>query len=251
MYEIEAGEVSEDFARCWQAAGRHLQQRGQGALGWLRADLHPPFLEHLSFRMGNQLFFVRIEDVEGRIAGPGSLAGLLSIADGCKGHPCVMPMRAHGGDWSADWPEWGLVHARTGRPIEPPVLVTDALIEMTDWELQDFAIQPVRRHLEKQGRQVMSCQGSPHVDPSIWFVGDEGPEWVVVRAVRYPTLQADPPADWAAIAQSCARLSRRGSFASVSVASADDEFDPQRHPVVPLWRGHAMIIRFTGLQRVQ
>jgi hypothetical protein len=38
----------------------------------------------------------------------------------------------------------GLVDAQTGRPINPVALVNDELIEMTDWELQDFAVQIVR-----------------------------------------------------------------------------------------------------------
>ena len=70
MFDIEMHEVSKEFSRCWQAAGRHLQARtGDGQLGWLKADLTPPFLEHLSFRMGNQLYFIRIEDVDGRVTG--------------------------------------------------------------------------------------------------------------------------------------------------------------------------------------
>ena len=61
MHEIEMSEVSEEFAKCWKAAGIHIQNQAQGGLrSWLKADLNPPFLEHLSFRLGNQLFFVRI-----------------------------------------------------------------------------------------------------------------------------------------------------------------------------------------------
>ncbi len=75
MHEIPMNEMSPDFAECWQSAGRHLQQQGQGAINWLRAHLHPPMLEHLSFRLGNQLFFVCL-DAEGapcscrRVPGP-------------------------------------------------------------------------------------------------------------------------------------------------------------------------------------
>jgi hypothetical protein len=47
----------------------------------------------------------------------------------------------------------------------------------------------------------MSWQGNLHVDPSIWFVGEYGPEWVVVRAARYPVLKANPPANWPRIAE--------------------------------------------------
>jgi hypothetical protein len=119
---------------------------------------------------------------------------------------------------------------------------------MTDWELQDFAVQVVRKHLEENGRQLMSWQGNPAVGPSIWFVGDSGPEWVVVRAVRHRTLKTDPPANWHQIADRCARLGKVGHFASVSVASADNAFDPgDTVPPKPLWRGHAMLVRFEGL----
>jgi len=68
LHEIEMHEISDEFARCWQAAGRHIQKQAQGPLhGWLKSNLNPPFLEHLSFRLGNQLFFIQIEDAEGRL----------------------------------------------------------------------------------------------------------------------------------------------------------------------------------------
>ena len=87
MHDIPMSEVTPEFARCWQAAGMHIERAAGGQLNaWLRAHLNPPFLEHLSFRLGNQLFFLRVEDEEGRIEGPGSLQGLLSVADGCSGH---------------------------------------------------------------------------------------------------------------------------------------------------------------------
>jgi hypothetical protein len=43
--------------------------------------------EHLSFRLGNQLFFVRIEDVDGKTQGPGTSVGLLPP----PGTPMDMP----------------------------------------------------------------------------------------------------------------------------------------------------------------
>ncbi|MBK8008622.1 MAG: hypothetical protein IPK23_09420 [Rhizobiales bacterium] len=97
--------------------------------------------------------------------------------------------------------------------------------------MQDFAVQIVRDHLEKQGRKLMSWQGNPSVDPSIWFVGDHGPEWVVVRAARYPQTTADRPANWQQIAERCARIGKIGHFASVAAASANDAFDKAAPPV--------------------
>src|SRR5437879_5637120 len=131
MHDIHMSEVSPDSAECWQAAGRHLQHQAQGSLkSWLRAHLNPPFLEHLSFRLGNQLFFVRIEDVDQRLEIPGSRDGLVSIANGCSGHPCLMPMHRRSGAWSVEYAGWGLIHARSGEALNPPALITDERIEM-------------------------------------------------------------------------------------------------------------------------
>jgi hypothetical protein len=191
MHDIEMHEVSDEFARFWQAAGRHIQIQAQGPLqSWLKANLNPPFLEHLSFRLGNQLFFIRIEDVDRRLSVPGNRDGLLLVADGCRGHPCIMPMRCRAGAWASEGIGWGLVDARTKTAVDPVRLVSDDRIEISDWELQDFAVQIVRDHLEKTGKKLMSWQSNPAVSPSVWFVGEGGPEWVVVQAVRYPRTNA-------------------------------------------------------------
>lgn len=255
MHNIEMQQMSPEFFKCWQEAGMHLDKQVQGGIKtWLRAHPYPPVLEHLSFRLGNQLFFVRVEDVDGKVDGPGSLRGLFSIAEGCNGHACRMPMKNKlfgGGGWVADVPGWGLVDARTGKPINPIELVTDEKIEITRWELQDFAVQAVRKQLEKDGYQLMSWQGNPDVDPAIWFVGDSRkPEWVVVRAVRYPERDAVQPANWDAIAAGCAHMSQIGHFASVAFASMDDPFDPTGANAVPLYRGHGAHVRYEGLERI-
>jgi len=245
FHGIEIQQPSEEFARCWCAAGRHIQTKVQGPLNsWLKANLTPPFLEHLSFRLGNQLFFIRIEDVDGKLEVPSSRKGLLSVADGCKGHACLMPMRYRAGKWEPEAAGWGLVDARTGKVLDPIAHVSDERIEMTDWELQDFAVEVVRVHLEKAGMKQLSWQSNPVVEPSIWFVGDNGPEWVVVRAVRYPKTRADLPSDWQQIAAWCAKLGKVGHFASVAVANWDDAFDPITTSPEPLWRGHGMKVRF-------
>lgn len=248
MYEIAMHDVTEDFASCWQSSAKHIQNSAQGGLrGWLKADLEPPFLEHLSFQLGNQLFFIRIEDADRRLAVPGTREGLLSIADGCHGHPCILPMQRREGAWFPFYRGWGLVDARTGVPVEPPALVNNALIEMTDWEIHDFAVQIVAAHIKENGRQIMSIQGNPGVNPSIWFIGDKGPEWVVVRATRFPELEAPPPKNLADIAKNCERLGKIGHFASVSVANMHNSDSTGRQSSQALWRGHPIATHFRGL----
>lgn len=252
MHDIEMQEMSQKFLKCWQSAGKHLNNQVQGGIhSWLRTDPYPPFLEHLSFRLGNQLFFIRIEDVDEKTQGPGNLRGLLAVAEGNHGHACLLPMKRSffGGTWLPDRNGWGLVDAKTKKPIDPISLVTDQKIEMTPWELQDMAVQVVRDYLKKQGYQIMSWQGNPEVDPAIWFIGDsKGAEWVVVRTIAFPENQACRPSNWQAIASECSRLSRVGHFASVALVSAKQPFQSPEEQSVPLWRGHAMHVRFTGLE---
>ncbi len=250
MIDIEMQEMSPAFFEAWQAAGQHLDRQLQGDhRSWLRSHPNPPFLEHLSFRIGNQLFFVRVEDEDRHVPGPGSVRGLLMVARGCGGHACLLPMRKVGaGGWSPAHPGWGLLDAATGQPLHPVERVSDERIEMTAWELQDFAVQVVRTQLQKEGFKLMSWQSNPDVDPAIWFVGASGgPEWVVVRAARYPANSAARPDNWQAIAASCARQSRIGHFASVAFASTAQPFQQAGEAAVPLWRGHGTHVNYAGL----
>lgn len=254
MHKIHMDSFTDDFGFCWNAAGSHLQNHAQGAINWLKATLSPPFLEHFSFRLGNQLFYVRIEDVDGVVVSPGTVDGLLSIANGCKGHACLMPMKKKGDEWACVVADWGLLDAVTGKPINPVAFISDEKIEMTDWELQDFAVQVVRNDIEKSGRKLMSWQSNPNVDPSIWFVGDNGPEWVVVRAARWPERDAAVPTNIAKIAADCATTGRTGHFAVVRAANKNDPFDPQAKlsgNYTPLVRGEGITVGYNGLKLLE
>ena len=255
MHDIQMAEVSNEFARCWQAAGVHIQNQAQGPLqSWLRAHLNPPFLEHLSFRLGNQLFFIQLQDVDGVLEAPGNLGGLLSVADGCQGHACFMPMQKVAGEWRCVVTGWGLIDARTERTVNPVALISDERIEMSDWELQDFAVQVVRSQLEKDGRQLMSWQGNPSVDPSIWFVGDKGPEWVVVRTARWPERDAAVPKNISEIASKCLHIGNTGHFAVVRATNSNDPFDPQAKisgNYIPLFRGDGISVGYNGLKLIE
>ena len=251
MYEVETHDMTPEFLACWKAAGIHISNQVQGGLqSWLKATPYPPFLEHLSFRLGNQNFYIHVTDVSGDIKGPGSERGLFAIADGSNGHACFMPMRKKLlGGWVPDRPGWGLVDARTGKAVNPIDLVSDEKIEMSDWELQDFAVQVVRAQLEKDGFELMSWQGNPNVDPSIWFIGESRkPEWVVVRASRFLEEEAVRPSNWPDIAASCAPTGKIGHFAPVAVVSADELNNFESDKPAPLYRGHAMHVEYGGLE---
>lgn len=255
-HDIETMPATDEFRAVWVAAGQHIQRQVEsGSLAWLRADLNPPMREHLSFRIGNQLFFIRITDEDGVVSGPGSVEGLMNLAQCAQGIACIMPMRKKGQSWFPVFPGWGLVEILSGKSIDPLVRVSDELIVMSDWELQDFANTVVLNYLKSLNSEVLSSQSNPEVHPSIWFVDADGPSWILVMPLRYPENTASLP-DLAKLEKSCKRMSEdaKGYIAWVKVANADDPFDPaaaENNNFMELYRGHGCVVSFAGLTPIQ
>ena len=252
QHTVETENYSKEFAKCWGLAGIIIQRQADiegfstptpgGKFTWLKDELCPPFLEHLSFRLGNQIFLVRVEDVDAVVQAPGTRDGLVYAAQGWQGHPCIFPVKNRGGQFFPVMPRWGLVHAQTHNVVDPVGLMTDADIELTDWELHDFAIQIVRDDLQSKDRQIMSWTSNPEVNPSLWFVGDSGPEWVVVRAARYPQISAEPPDNIAEIALAASQIAKGGHFACVA-------FKHYESALKPICRGYPVDMEYEGLVR--
>ena len=246
MYEVAQEPADARFHTAWQAAGQHLQRLGANAISWIRADLNPPLAEHLAFRLGNQLIFIYLQVADG-VQSPSSKQLFLTVCKEATAVAAVMPMEPSGQSFQPTYGGWGLRDAVTHAPIDPPSLVSDAKIEMSDWEVHDFAIQIVTSQIESAGNTILSKQPSPHIDPSIWFKDRQGPAFVVVRCGRYPFSDAPKPTNINEIAASCARLSQRGFFASVTAANAEQQAAPVSRGSIPLFRGHGLVARFTGL----
>ena len=73
----------------------------------------------------------------------------LLAADLANGIPCVLTMRKTVDGWVPVLEGWGLVDAKNRQPISPPSLTSTEQIEISDWELQGFAVQVVKAYLEK------------------------------------------------------------------------------------------------------
>jgi hypothetical protein len=251
MFDIVQQAPSDEFKNAWLVAARHLIPLGGASLKWLRADLTPPLAEHLSFLIGNQIFFVFVEAAEFQYARANEL--FMNVAKAANAVPCIMPMKKNLAIYEPALSGWGLVHAQTKDPVNPPDLVSDQLIEMTDWELHNFAVQFVKSQLTEQGKDVFSAQSGYEIDPSIWYEDEGEAYWVVVREARAPAKGAAKPANLGIIAEGCSSRGNAGFFASVLVANADDPFDPAAQTngnFLPLYRGHGMAVEYDGLQEV-
>lgn len=241
MYKIDAIEYSAEFRAAWFAAGKFIQQQATSDLMWLRKDINSPCAEHLSFRIGNKLFFIFVEAAEQEMSRREKL--LLDVALAAGAIPCKMKMHQLDGNWVPVHPGWGLTHAESGDEILPLNLLSDELIEMSAWELHDFSIQVVCGYLEKEGKEIQSKQSTIEIDPSIWFLDGQSRSYVVVREVCFPEWNAPIPSNIESIKQNCNPISEIGYFASVSVANADN------HDLPP-YRGHGMHVRFTGIEEL-
>ncbi len=245
-----ATEVTEDFIECWKAAGSWIQRQvGDGQISWIRTNLDMPLMEHLSFRLGNQLFFIRVVDADELIESPGSQDDLMKIAKACKGHACVMPMQFNFGIWLPVNKGWGLLSAEDGSPINPPDLVTDEKIEMTDWELHDFAVQAARLHLVQEGEQVLASNSNPELQPSIWLGGEQGTQWVVVQAVRWPN-EPKIPDNIKEIEAAYKARQATGNFAYVLFANEKQDIKTplkEGEKPLPIYRGDKVYLSWSGL----
>lgn len=172
MHPIEQSAPSPAFIEAWSFAGRDLSAQGQGALSWVRDHLHPPLVDHLSFRLGNQILCVLINVATG---GQRSLsrADEDRLVSFCKLHSLIACRydlrRAPDGSLAKEGAGWNLVSLPGETPINPAGLVSAEPIPMSAWEIHDLGLQIVRRHLAEHQCNVTSYQSMLDLDPSLWF----------------------------------------------------------------------------------
>lgn len=226
-YQIKPFELTPDFEECWLAAGRHLnlRVRDTGA-SWLRAEL-PPFREHLSFALGNQLFFIQIFDIDALNNGWLQENRLSNAVNDTQGIGCLMPMKKICETWKPVEMNWGLVDMHSRNPLNPFDLVTDEPILMTPWEIHDVGIQSVREYLADNGWTIASWQTDLDVDPSIFADKDGEFCGFVVRTSNKGPDKGKRPANAKQIADKMRLHGWGAKFAGMKVAAADDLFDPR------------------------
>ena len=253
MFPVEFETASEDFVLCWQAAGVHLSEMNDlGRKRFIRASLTPIVLEHLSFVLGNQIFFIHVCDVNEEVQPPSPVKGCIYAAELGNGVPCILEMQKdENNDWVPANEGWGLKHAETNELINLQDYMTNEEVEITDWEVADVANLRVVKEIEESGGTILSTNSDPNVHPSIFFVDqDEIPKFVIVVTARYPN---EPELDEdliEKIKEGVSGFATSGYIAEVTLVSADDSFDPdakENGNYLPLWRGAGYHQKFSGL----
>lgn len=253
MDEAEFRFLSRDLRGCWVAAGNHLDSRmdidGENQT-WINAKFGGT-TEHFSFRLGNQLFLVRLEMMTEGKDFPFSKEDVQALADECNGQALLMPMEFSQDGWRPVHPGWGTLSMKTGELIEPTELVTDELVEISDWEVQNFACQIACTQLQQAGHKISPWGTYAEVDPSIFLEVENGSECVIVRGIRHGAEKLSKPWNLEKFANEQKAKGRGGHFVSVTVCNADQGFvDNNTKQILPIYRGHAMHVSYSGMQHI-
>jgi hypothetical protein len=249
IYQIHNPEMTPGFIEAWRAAAEHLQSEIDGKINWLSPSPYDIKGSHLTFGLGNQIFFVFVEIDDRPFETMEAM--FLKCAAKANAVACIMPMRKAGTGFESVSEGAGLVDAHTRVPIDPVSRVTSEPIEMSDWEVHDFGIQIVAAQLKKEGKDIKNTQSHVDIDPSIWFEDRGSAGCVVVRVVRYPTKDAPRPPSLQDMADTVHRRDMTCFFASVGIASSEQSKPEIAERVLPLMRGRMMTANFEGLEEVR
>ena len=250
-YEIPMNEVTKEFAECWRSAGLHLNEMASALeerqFGYFNASLAPPFLEHLSFRVGNKIYFVCLADIDQSLTCPTGVDQTIYAAELARGVPCVLPMRKTREGWKPVNESWGLVHAQTSELIDPAKLITDEPVAMSEWEIQDFAVQIVRSDLEAKGHQILSNNSHPNVNPSLFFVNEHHEKcFVQVLPGVFPNNPLVNRANLERLKRSLDEHSDRGFYAPVKLLG-EEVLNTRGEAIQELFRGFPLSVSYDGL----
>jgi hypothetical protein len=123
-----------------------------------------------------------------------------------------------------------------GAPLQEKKFDIRARIEISDWELLDFAVQRVRDDLEQRGYQIDGWTSEPGPGAHIVASMDGVKTRIVVGAARYPAVEPIFDRDrLMSVAETTLIEGGQLATASVALAHADDEFRGDR--ALPLYRG--------------
>ena len=237
--------VTDEFLVCWQSVARHFRAMPTNYnFRFYNLSPAPPWLEHFCFSLGNQIFFICIEDIDGQLQTPTDSSHCVFAASEVGGIPCVIQVRQVDRNWSPVLEGWGLLHAQTRQVIDPLTHVTPARVEITDWELQDLAVDCVCDFLKRDGCAIQSRNPDSRIVPSLFYSRGGVQKFVGVFSARFPRTPC-PQLD--RLHQISEQTGNAGSYAVVTIASEFDAFDPDDTEGFPLHRGDDFLFKFDGL----
>lgn len=271
QYLVDRPEPSKLFLEARSIAGNQIQNEfnkfnqqvansSYDGFKWIKAEFTSPSFDHLTFAYKNAIFSVLIV-ISDNTGDSYTKKQEKRFLDACNDNqliPCLFRIKLTQKKKIAIFKkqdneeyslspfkaEWNLVNALTNEDILPHKVTTETPVEMSKWELNNFAIQIVRDQLSKEGNTILSFCDVLEINPQIWFKDkQENICWVVVKHIVN-----DEDLDyrkWVGLEKSNQQLHPYdGFFASV-------QFKPQKENTDgKLYRGDGMYVNYKGIERI-
>lgn len=245
---IYSGEFTDDFIDCAKFVNNFFSEKGKDVINFIEFATIPTPV-HTSFRIGNQLFFIHIVDLDDNMETPGSIEGFISICERFQCLACLIPVRKKNNKWVIENLDWGLIDAKTRDVIDPYQLVSDEKIVMSDYEIHEMGNDYVRYHIitKNLGYKVSSFIIDPDIIPSIIF-NKENEQCCVLVKVSYD------PNPWVRQEDFKDELENmKSSFPDMTVYFAGvhlfgQEQMKKKDNTLPLYRGQGYYPTFRGLE---
>ena len=248
---IDNGEFTDDFIDCARFANKFLFKKGQDVINFIPFSSFPTPV-HTSFRIGNQLFFVHIVDLDDNMEPPGSIEGFIAICERFQCLACLLPVRKKINKWTIEYLDWGLIDAKTGNPINPHYLVTDEKIVMSDYEIHQMGIEYVRDSVLKKnlGYDIGGFIIDPDIRPSISFYKQDKHCCVLVK-VSYDPKPVVRKEDFKDVLEEMKSTYPNTTVYFAGVHLCGEEQVKKKDKSLPLYRGQGYIPYYTRLETLE
>ena len=189
---------SKQYLKDRAQAGVHLEHKFSEFEGlcdehedfrWIKNELSYPTFDNITFAYRNQIFSVLVERVDDERSISKHGKKIKNLIRECQNNnliPCVFPISSR-----TEAPlrpnTWNLFNAISGNYVNPIQLSSDKLIEVSEWELNNWAIQIVSDHIKGKKWKRLSFCDVIGIDPQIWVEDDHGDRcWIKVIYAAYP-----------------------------------------------------------------
>ena len=258
-FQIDAKnyEPTQDYIDCYFMVKNHLSVKCDNSLVWQKCYPSPPFLEHMSFHLGNQSFFVRLYDINRELEEPGNQDGTLNAGKLFNGIACYIAVEKVDDEWTVAADGWGLfLHEDRApdfpndKPILPPELVTDEKIPLNDAEYHFKAVWGVCKTLFETFPDAdlyppnYYRSARPHIIMS--RPNKAYDEAFIIFAYRSPKEEAENNIGKTDLDTSIGHLMDLGlkTYVLNVVLFSENELENEASEIIPLHRGETYISTF-------
>ena len=193
---IELPNQSQEYLQAWAVTGRHLQKLFNqyntmdnvpcNGFNWIRTDTAALAFDTMNFRYKNHVFSVLFELIdlgEDKFISRTPIEAKNLQIQICKENnltPCLFKIKSR--NMQPVTGSWNLFDTLTDKKINPLDLSDDTPVQISDWELLNWAVATVISDLKAKEYKIISFTDTPGKAPNIWFEDKEAKQnWVQVK----------------------------------------------------------------------